>query len=205
MCARHPSLSARSCGRSVSARLASSKRRPALRKRVFQPFSAGSEALCAIWQSVKADSRPRPPFRGYQRASVWPADRSKACFGTAKGHFGRSMGWISRTKASFRWEKGFHSCHIVAKTRFSGGRTGQCRAYDFQHQQFTFFVYSQATERAHGKNAFSVLKSKGPFAVRPGWHIPCGVPRGKFDPFGAVCMCELSFRGFACVSPAVIE
>ena len=75
----------------------------------------------------------------------------------------------------------------------------------FESQTFLIFAYLQATERAHGKNAFSVLKSKGPFAVRPGWHIPCGVPRGKFDPFGAVCMCELSFHGFACVSLAVIE
>ena len=118
---------------------------------------------------------------------------------------GRSIQWKIQSKATFQRKIGADLRHIVAKKPFSGVHAAGPPTDVFHYQTFLIFAYLQATERAHGKNAFSVLKSKGPFAVRPGWHIPCGVPRGKFDPFGAVCMCELSFHGFACVSLAVIE
>ena len=163
-------------------------RHRARRKRFFRSHPAARpKALCAICQTVKADAHRRPPFS----------------FGNAA-----ARGVSAETSHGNRFpsvKNGAETCHIVAKNPFSGVPAAGPLMLVFESQTFLIFAYLQATERAHGKNAFSVLKSKGPFAVRPGWHIPCGVPRGKFDPFGAVCMCELSFHGFACVSLAVIE
>ena len=183
-------------------------RHRARRKRFFRSHPAARpKALCAIWQTVKADAHRRPPFSfgnaaargvsGFGRNIPWKS--------ISIPWIRRSKGWKFRSKASFRVKNGAETCHIVAKKPFSGVPAAGPLMLVFESQTFLIFAYLRATERAHGKNAFSVLKSKGPFAVRPGWHIPCGVPRGKFDPFGAVCMCELSFHGFACVSLAVIE
>ena len=179
-------------------------RHRARRKRFFRSHPAARpKVLCAIWQTVKADAHRRPPFSfGNAAARGVSAETSHGNRFPSHGFADPRDGnfdprWKFRSKASFRVKNGAETCHIVAKNPFSGVPAAGPLMLVFESQTFLIFAYLQATERAHGKNAFSVLKSKGPFAVRPGWHIPCGVPRGKFDPCGAaVCIykwyCDVS-------------
>ena len=101
-------------------------------------------AVCAIWQTVKADARVRPPF------SVGKA--------AGRGPFVDSIPWKFRSMGTFRPKNGSDFCHIAAKMAFLGFHAEVDRR-DVPHcQVFLIFAHLRATVDAVENNRFSVLK-----------------------------------------------
>ena len=81
------------------------------------------------------------------------------CFGRSIPWISVSKGWISPSKACFRWKNRPETCHIVAKKPLCGPSTRSIRTDVFHNQAFLIFAYLQATEQSRENNRFSVLKS----------------------------------------------
>ena len=110
-------------------------------------------ALCAIWQTVNADVRLRPPFSVGNAAVPW---------------IGRSIPWKFRSMGTFRPKNGPEFCHIAAKMVFLGFRAEVSRR-DVPHcQVFPIFAYLCARVDVVENNRFSVLKTGALAAFRGG-------------------------------------
>lgn len=86
--------------------------------------------LCAICQTVKADSRSRPLFSAVSRVSVRPADQSMGCLAASMGCCGWCMGLISPSMGCLGWTFCPVFCHIVTKNASAALRSDLVRAVD---------------------------------------------------------------------------
>ena len=115
-------------------------------------------ALCAIWQTVNADVRLRPPFSVGNAAGRGPFVDSIPWISISIPWIGRSIPWKFRSMGTFRPKNGPEFCHIAAKMAFLCVHAEVGRR-DVPHcQVFLIFAYLRATADAVENNRFSVLK-----------------------------------------------